>query len=648
VSFYYTREHGDEGQILVGDGEPSGERLSRILSQGPLSVRSALEVTAYLADILTIAEEDEAVHGDLKPGFVHIDPTGAVHISGYGESRRGGRAPEGRPLGIQTDIYGVGLILVSLLTTESLGAIPRESEAHDDLIIEKLKQIDWQELADRSWQEQVLHFLCSMLSHLPQDRPEALDVANVLGHVAQQLQGESLEEWASRELGTGAVPLLEQDDSTEEDLSGAHRIGGRSGQELTPRPSRQAASTKGESTAFWTREKIAEMLRESELEDETPNYQSPAPETSVPDEVRHLPPEIPELPDATIGPGSNTLDELRDVQAAIRAAQSHRDSAEAQRVSSDEEAVSSDDSEKMSPSRPPDVSQEDLSEAPAGPPGPSIPAPRVAEPPSPPPPPPPPPPVAERPLPDPSSAPPPPPPAPVAQVGQASSSPKTSGGSSNPQVIIGVIFGLLVVVLMGFGVGFLLPDLLDDKKTEKRSDDDDDGEEKSSEESVEETAGDPPDTGDTGTGGEEEGEGDGSSGSSGTSGGGSSGSSDRGSGGSGEASSGSSASDGSDGGSGQDVDPEFGTAMVHLDFPGADAAYFCGSVSGEFKSSVVFELDSQLHSYSTAVTTCLVQVGIKFKERLKGQYRGSFTVKGLGEKHYSCAMSGQNITCTGG
>ena len=146
MSFYYTREHGDEGQILVGDGEPPGERLSRILGQGPLSVRSALEVTAYLADILTIAEEDEAIHGDLKPGFVHIDHTGAVHISGYGEARRGGRAPEGRPLGIETDIYGVGLILVSLLTTESLGAIPRESEAHDDLIIEKLKAVSYTHL----------------------------------------------------------------------------------------------------------------------------------------------------------------------------------------------------------------------------------------------------------------------------------------------------------------------------------------------------------------------------------------------------------------------------------------------------------------------------------------------------------------------
>ena len=321
MSFYYTREYGDEGQILVGDGDPPGEALSRVLSRGPLGVRTALEIIAYLADVLTIAEEDEEVHGDLKPGFVFIDSSGSVHVSGFGEARRGGRAPEGRPVGQATDIYGVGLVLVSLLTSDSIGAIPRAPEAHDDLIIEKLKQIDWQDLADRSWQEQVLHFLCSMLSHAPGDRPEPLDVANVLGYVAQQLGGESLETWASREFGLSELPLPTQEDSTEEDLSGAHRIG--DGQLMAEnRASRKAASTKGESTAFWTREKIEEMLRESEVEDEAPSYAPPEEEPVVAEPTLGLPPEIPELPDATIGPGSNTLDALKEARSEAREASS--------------------------------------------------------------------------------------------------------------------------------------------------------------------------------------------------------------------------------------------------------------------------------------------------------------------------------------
>ena len=40
-----------------------------------------------MADILTIAEEDQAVHGDLKPGTVRVSNDGAVSVEAYGMAR---------------------------------------------------------------------------------------------------------------------------------------------------------------------------------------------------------------------------------------------------------------------------------------------------------------------------------------------------------------------------------------------------------------------------------------------------------------------------------------------------------------------------------------------------------------------------------
>ena len=78
MNWYYTREPGSQGQILNDEGNPPGTPLSKLLQHGVLPIGVALEVIACLAEILTIAEEDNAVHGDIKPGDVFVAANGSV------------------------------------------------------------------------------------------------------------------------------------------------------------------------------------------------------------------------------------------------------------------------------------------------------------------------------------------------------------------------------------------------------------------------------------------------------------------------------------------------------------------------------------------------------------------------------------------
>ncbi|MEC8425110.1 MAG: hypothetical protein VX000_15100, partial [Myxococcota bacterium] len=265
----------------------------------------------YLADILTIADEDRAQHGDIKPGNIRIDESGAVSLEGWGAERRTGRAPEGAGAA-SADVYGVGVVLHACLSDTGLGALPRKREDHDTVIAERIAEIDWQDLNDKRWMDEVLHFICGMLAFDPGARPVPLDVANILGQVSAQAGGEGLADWAGR-----VVEPLSRDEPKrpaplaveEEDLGGPEVLDApvSQGQAFSMR---KAASAKGESTAFWTRDRIREMLAEEDDEDEpvrqrfTPrDARSPAPTAST---VPRLPqpgsgpPLVPPFPDATV------------------------------------------------------------------------------------------------------------------------------------------------------------------------------------------------------------------------------------------------------------------------------------------------------------------------------------------------------------
>ena len=261
MSWYYTREAGNDGQVLTDEGTPPGVSITDVVRAGPLPMSVALEVIAYLADILTIAEEDQAVHGDISPGDVFVSERGSVSLSNYGPIRSRGRAPEGKPLFPASEVYGLGIVLYALLSTESLGAIPRERDAHDDAIVDKLLAIDWADLQRLAGRDSLIHFLCSMLAHTPSERPAPLDVANVLAEAGLKIGGDSVAAWASKRWGrTGIQEELPTVAEVLEAPSELGRVFNKTGQYSR----RQSASAKGECTAFWSRDKINAMLDEGD------------------------------------------------------------------------------------------------------------------------------------------------------------------------------------------------------------------------------------------------------------------------------------------------------------------------------------------------------------------------------------------------
>ena len=273
MSYFYHREAGPSGQILTEDGVAPGAPLTELLRHGPVPMRAALELVASVADILTIAAEDGVAHGCLDPRSITVTELGAVSVGGWGAARHGTPAPEPVAVGLPTDVYGLGAVLYAALSASSMGSVPADIDLHDDFVTSRLRELDWSPLRGRRWLDDVLSFLCSMLSFSPEDRPEPLDVANLLMGVSSQIDGEDLIAWADHTVGLApptaapvAAPPPAPEPDEEEDLGGPQSLGspiaGAAAMKL-----RKAASAKGESTAFWSRDRIAELLQEDEDED---------------------------------------------------------------------------------------------------------------------------------------------------------------------------------------------------------------------------------------------------------------------------------------------------------------------------------------------------------------------------------------------
>lgn len=327
MSWYYTREAGAEGQVLTDEGTPPGLTVSALLERGPVPMAVCLEVVAFLADILTIAEDDNALHGDIKPGDVCIDFHGSVSLSGFGLARRTGRAPDS-PLQLPaSDVYGLGVVLHAMLSSTPMGAIPRERDAHDDAIVDRLLAIDWTEMEGIPGRDPVIHFLCSMLAHSPAERPAPLDVANIVSGVAAKMGSPSLVEWAQSSIA--AAPASTDVPAIDEVLAEPEQMGKvftKTGQYSR----RQTASSKGECTAFWSRDKIAAMLDDGEdqlsasamfdrrdlagrLNHSGAPRKPPQPSPSTP-----YPEEAPWAPDATLT-GKNASPQLNAAIAELKA-----------------------------------------------------------------------------------------------------------------------------------------------------------------------------------------------------------------------------------------------------------------------------------------------------------------------------------------
>lgn len=267
---FYTREPGPEGEILSGEGIAPGVGLDQLLDLDRPPLRAALEIGSAVADILCIAAEDHHVHGDIRPAHVKVDEQGAVSIEGYGLVRRVTRAPEGQPDQPAADIYGLGLVMHASLSKEGLGNLPNDADGHDEVVVDRVLAMDFSSVSTKRWLAEVREFLCKILAFDPSERPPALDAANVLATVASQCPGDDIATWAKRAhlRQAGGRPPPRQ---VEENLAGPVALSGYFKKGETQKESaRKAPSSKGESTAMWSREKLAAMFAEEDEDDEPP------------------------------------------------------------------------------------------------------------------------------------------------------------------------------------------------------------------------------------------------------------------------------------------------------------------------------------------------------------------------------------------
>ncbi|HET6404819.1 MAG TPA: serine/threonine-protein kinase [Candidatus Thermoplasmatota archaeon] len=123
------------GTFLVMD-HMSGGSLTDVLARGPLSPRDAAHATAEVLEGLEALHRAGLAHGDVKPGNVLLDATGAARLADFaltrpyavdatrtlaGEGSLASMAPElldGRAPDPSTDLYAAGALLYRLLAGE--------------------------------------------------------------------------------------------------------------------------------------------------------------------------------------------------------------------------------------------------------------------------------------------------------------------------------------------------------------------------------------------------------------------------------------------------------------------------------------------------------------------------------------------------
>ena len=261
---HYTREAGYDGGIYTGSGDAPGVNLSDLLDRGLPPLRAALEIGAAIADIISISEEDGTSHGDIKPSFVVISEDGSVSVEGYGSERKRTRAPESSPQGIPTDIYGLGVVMHALLSNNPLGSLSKDADAHDSSVVEKVQAIDLHAVADKPWSSELRLYLATILAFDKTERPEAVDIANVMGNASDDTPGEDLAGWAKRTVtaagGGKSASKLRQGQA--EDLSGP-----MSGIDESISPAIVVPTTNdAQSTAAWSKDRIADLVAQQDEE----------------------------------------------------------------------------------------------------------------------------------------------------------------------------------------------------------------------------------------------------------------------------------------------------------------------------------------------------------------------------------------------
>ncbi|MBN2800402.1 MAG: hypothetical protein JXX28_14780 [Deltaproteobacteria bacterium] len=271
--FHYVRIASVDGGVDAVNGPAIGIDLETILQDGLPPIKVSLEIIAALCEILDIAEQDGEVHGDIAPDWVFIDDTGAVSVEGFGIKRPETMAPEGRPRGVVTDLYGLGYTAYRLFGTASLDDIPIDNpDAHDDAVIDAVVAINFDGMPEEIVGD-VQWFIAKLMSFDREERPTALEAWRSFIAFSDATTGAGLLAWGPsamtgggdrRHPGEAPPPAAAAE---EDDLGGPVMSQGplsRGGLSFGG-----AGAKPGQATAFWSREQMKAAL---DAEDEEEEY----------------------------------------------------------------------------------------------------------------------------------------------------------------------------------------------------------------------------------------------------------------------------------------------------------------------------------------------------------------------------------------
>jgi len=223
-------------------------------SQKPLPLSCNVEIIRFAADILNDAMKNGFVHGDIKLDNLSVLNDGSLIINGYDRPRRNSITPEGT-ISLQGDIYGLGIVMLELLSGQSSIELPLDEGLHNQKVLQIFLTINWQEWAQQPWLSTMQEYLISLLFYAPSQRPHPLDIANILKEASLTTTSPGIRQFMQHH-GLRVS-------SDKESLEMAQAL--RSSTLISP--VEVMADSEGTATGFFTRDKIAEMFQEPIAED---------------------------------------------------------------------------------------------------------------------------------------------------------------------------------------------------------------------------------------------------------------------------------------------------------------------------------------------------------------------------------------------
>ena len=257
-NFHYVRELVGEGLLHRRSNAARGFPLREVI-QYPIPLGINLLIYAGIADAVNDAHNNGIVHGDLSIDDIYLTEN-AVIIDGFGRTRTHSKAPEGYPQGPKTDVYGLGIILFALLS-DNPNFTPQFGPEYEKHIVHALLNLNWGELGEQAWLENIQTFFVTAVHETPEERPEALDIANISLSLVEHCHNSDYSFFAAQfeSMNVSSSEDQFEPDPETEDLDGPSSVQGIDlfdDLEIVP------DSAQGAATGLWSREAIAKIYQE--------------------------------------------------------------------------------------------------------------------------------------------------------------------------------------------------------------------------------------------------------------------------------------------------------------------------------------------------------------------------------------------------